>query len=78
MLLGALVVGLPLIAVCGLGAVMMRSATVERCVEREVAWIRREVGWGWNTERIVRHHPDFCECQVRYLRTRRCSGRGRP
>lgn len=47
-----------------------RPGSMEESIEREVAQIRREAERGLADWKICEHHPDFCECQVAYLRAR--------
>jgi cupin superfamily acireductone dioxygenase involved in methionine salvage len=39
-----------------------------RSLEHEVDRICREARYGWDDEYILKHHPDFCTCQIHYLR----------
>jgi hypothetical protein len=40
---------------------------IVQAVEHEVVDIRRQAGRGWTARRILRHHRNFCTCQVEYL-----------
>ena len=56
---------------------LVRPATIEDEVERELTRIRKEIYRGWSDERIAAHHRDFCTCQVHYLRVHGCEMRYR-
>jgi hypothetical protein len=61
-------VGLAGLLVGWLAYMLLTPGSVTEEIEREIGWIRREAEWGWNDRRICEHHPDFCVCQVAYLR----------
>ncbi len=68
MFVPVLVVAAALFLGGSLAYMLLRPGSVTEDVEREVGWILREAEWGWQNRRICKHHPDFCECQVEYLK----------